>query len=551
MLKTNTLNWYLSSKNKHGICVLRNTQERYWCTYKHSRDTSQLTMKSCLVLPPSDSFVSVWCPLFFSFPLHVINSMKVSGVSRPLVAKVCNSEIDLKDDGMKAVSVKLDNAGGPHILLQRLNCRVVSVALLICVAASMGAFERLGEMKSTTTSTSPSENGEPFVPENLVARIVSSGGTGGAFSPRCSVTTALVNDVPVGDILSSANVSYINACRQAAGAAAGAGTDGGGTHYRAIRDCTGINEHRQAFRTDEWENRLRRYEDPILMPMHGGVVPSRMARLAVQLSRHCPTPPLEQPHLWPNETVIVELGCGNAALLSVVAPRAPHIVGVGTDVAKSLVEHGSIFYPHLAVHRAIGAPMVPAGAATCVYSLGVLMLLTTSATCNYIAEGLRVLHPGGRMILHGVPRRFPKVGVWTTFRNAFFEKVVYTNNATTEGNAPDIVFLPVCSDIGRLVRRVTFLTSKHLAIYPPGEQFMSVVVERNDAPFPCTTTSATSSSAWPNSITKPSFMEGERARRANRTAANDGGNNTSEVLFPPEWSSRRLHCLLSKNRPQC
>jgi hypothetical protein len=466
--------------------------------------------------------------------------------------------IKQKDDSVNIApssNVSPSNAKTAHILRQCFfSCRTVTITFLMCLAIGILWYDDI--VNSTTprccarggsyVATDVGTNLDDRVRSDGIRGSLNTGRLSAGSPPRCNVTSALVNDVPVGDILSSTNLSYINMCHQAA--AAGAGARGMEFFSRAVRECSGIREERQTFRTKEWENRLRRHEDPIMMPMHGGVVPSRMARLALQLSRRCPTPPVEQPHLWPNDTVIVELGCGNAALLSVVAPRAPHIVGVGTDVAKALVEHGSAFYPHLAVHRAIGAPMVPAGAATCVYSLGVLMLLSTSATCNYIAEGLRLLQPGGRMILHGVPRRLPKVGRWTTFRNTFFEKVVRTAS-NTSGEENHVVFLPACMDIGRLVRSVSFLSSKHLALYPPGDQFMSVVVERNEEPFPCTTTS---SSAWPNSITKSSFLRGERARRANITAVGVGNvGNTSELLFPPEWSSRRLRCLLTESRAQC
>jgi hypothetical protein len=143
------------------------------------------------------------------------------------------------------------------------------------------------------------------------------------------------------------------------------------------------------------------------------------------------------------------------------------------------------------------------------------MYLSASATCNHIAEGLRVLEPGGRMVIHGVPMRSPRVGSWSTFRRSFFVRTI----------GGGLTFLPSCTGrIGTLVQGVTFPT-ENFAVYP--SPFMTVVIERNSAPFPCTLLNE-----WDHTGGKVAFLEAERTRRGDTTASDE------------QWSLHRLQCLL-------
>jgi hypothetical protein len=245
-----------------------------------------------------------------------------------------------------------------HIFLNQMRLGMlafvlVPVSLMMCVAISSVTVSQPEVVAKLAASLSPSNPLEkrsapwPITPASEMS-INNSGVVGEARA--CEVTNATVNDVPIGAVLSSANESQVQRCwRQ---------VDDTNMRplvrdYRGFRECFGMCWDSAPFRASEWENRLRRDLDPIMMPMHGGVLPQRMAKLSVELSRLCPTPPVESPHMWVNDTVIVEFGCGNAALLSIVAPRSPHVFGVGTEVAKTLVDHGAAFYPHLAVHRLV------------------------------------------------------------------------------------------------------------------------------------------------------------------------------------------------------
>lgn len=245
------------------------------------------------------------------------------------------------------------------------------------------------------------------------------------------------------------------------------------THNQYKR-CVGTNPRGDGKTHAVWEKRLRREAEPMMFPMHGGVSAERMMKLAHQLASLCPLK-LSDSSSWPNGTIVAELGCGNAALLSVVAPPLPHVVGVGSDIATALIDHGSEYYPHLSLHRSVGLPMVPTGSVTCVYSLGVMMYLNIDASCNHIGEALRLLEPGGKLIIHALPVNNARIGSWTTFLPSFFR------NRTTEGR---VVFFPSCTAIGGLAADVNIITKNDFAVYNY-PSFHTVVIERNSKPFHC------------------------------------------------------------------
>lgn len=330
-----------------------------------------------------------------------------------------------------------------------------------------------------------------------------------------------VHGIPVGAVLSEVNATWMAQAEANCSYPASLGP------HRRRRECVGILYSpplRSAgdSNAEHWERRLVRGEDPIFFPMHGGVTAQRMMRLALQLMRLGPLE-LKDAASWPNRTVVVELGSGNAAALSVMAPPLPHVYGVGTDIARSLIAHARAFYPHLLTHAAIGAPMVPTGVAAYVVSIAVMMYLPEAAACNHVAEGLRLLRPGGVMVLHGIPRRNPAIGGWTTFGDAFFVD-----------RRPDGArrFLPMCTNLHDLLADVELVNNGKLAVYP-APTFITARLVRGEAAFPCRVASDDDPDA---------FFEASDAARRERRAFERAGmvwyrNRSTLVLkeHTPPW----------------
>jgi SAM-dependent methyltransferase len=226
---------------------------------------------------------------------------------------------------------------------------------------------------------------------------------------------------------------------------------------------------------------------PVLNPLHGKVSPSRLIKQARYLLgvagakevldvlqagfNEVPLSGAEKLMEGKNY-LMVEFGCGHGALLASMCPPVKGIRCYGSDFSAKLIDVGKKHFPWLHLEPSTKAPAVPNGWADLALSHAVMIYLKEDALCNHVLEGLRVLRPGGKLVLWML--WLTPFGAGTRIHPSFFVSGVQWNNVTTAGytvssTSSEYMFLPYCSDgIGELVDRVElWLADEGASIYAP------------------------------------------------------------------------------------
>jgi SAM-dependent methyltransferase len=169
---------------------------------------------------------------------------------------------------------------------------------------------------------------------------------------------------------------------------------------------------------------------------------------------------------------IVEFGCGHAALLASMCPPVNGIRCYGSDFSAKLIDVGRKHFPWLQLEPSTKAPSIPNGWANLALSHAVMIYLKPDALCNHVLEGLRILRPGGKLVLWML--WLTPFGAGTRIHPNFFVTGVEWDHVSSAGYAANTssgghLFLPYCSEgIGELVDRVEiWLADESASIYAP------------------------------------------------------------------------------------
>lgn len=118
---------------------------------------------------------------------------------------------------------------------------------------------------------------------------------------------------------------------------------------------------------------------------------------------------------------IIDLGCGSGRLATVLG-RSLRIGYLGTDVVPSLIEYARKRSPkdyRFVLHRSLSLPS-PDGSVDMVCAFSVFTHLFHEETYLYLADSLRVLRPGGRVVFSFL--EFNEATHWRFFREMIEKK---------------------------------------------------------------------------------------------------------------------------------
>ena len=228
---------------------------------------------------------------------------------------------------------------------------------------------------------------------------------------------------------------------------------------------------------------------------------------------------------------IIELGAGDAGLLTTLCPPDGHVQCVAFDYAPAVIRRGRRHaFSSMKLGIGIDAkgttrpPMgekaltLGTGTADAVLSHGVMTLLDGQKGCAHIGEALRLLKPanpacgarGGRMVLWMINAGWPELKYHPSFFDRFAapdgaEPPRMESDATAAGAnassaaAPAPRFLPFCRGLSQLVTAVEAIVIPRkgaakapgpdpadAAIYPadfPTSGWFGVVAERSAVPY--------------------------------------------------------------------
>jgi hypothetical protein len=234
---------------------------------------------------------------------------------------------------------------------------------------------------------------------------------------------------------------------------------------------------------EPWDDRIPvadMPQHPLMLPMHGGVSPARLVAqarllaLLLNVSHYAPSTAQSEVR-----DAVVELGCGNAALLCAMCPPTAALSCAGTDFATRPIKHAKMHMRHVDLRVAVGAPHIGTGAATAVFSHGVAPYLNEQQLCGHVAEGLRLLRAGGRLVLWML--HISHIG--SRVHPSFFEE--------------DGMRLQFCEGLAPLVEHVTVYRRLMTAVYPADfvlEGFYGIRIVRSTIAVNGSTTSSSSRS---------------------------------------------------------
>ena len=124
------------------------------------------------------------------------------------------------------------------------------------------------------------------------------------------------------------------------------------------------------------------------------------------------------------DTVLAELGAGAATVLYSMCPADPFdlsTVCLGADVVRVLLADAVANAPHMRFSEGYGFASMPAGASlTHVMSHGVATVICERCLCGHVAEMLRLLRPGGTMLLWMIRTRHHENNMDPSYYNATF-----------------------------------------------------------------------------------------------------------------------------------
>lgn len=285
-------------------------------------------------------------------------------------------------------------------------------------------------------------------------------------------------------------------------------------YFAALR-CIGLYYDVEAIErlgAASWEARAPNASwHPVLVPMHGGVVPSRLVQQSEYLARvggvtdalraANATSASDIPDPLDPSTVIVELGGGNGGLLFAMCPPSPRVACYCADFAPGLLRHGAEHQPHIDFALGARARHVPSGAATLSVSHAVMTYLNEEQACEHLDELLRVLRPGGRALVYMLRATWQS----TRYHPGFFSDkagaaaddpdVDHVVRTTVGSNGTARSVLPFCPLLGQYVADISVVLNDTTAvIYTPEyhrHATFAVTVTRSDAPYNASGANAT------------------------------------------------------------